>query len=225
MSSFGLGKSSGMFFIGIDLSGPSNSRDTVLAAFRADTRENLLPHNFLQGADDTDIIDFIKNLGSKADIVIGLDAPLSYNIGGGDRPGDRELRKRIIAAGLHPGSVMVPTMTRMVYLTLRGISLVRLLLLINEKIRIVEVHPGGAMALRGAPITDVAGFKQGMKSRRTLLKWLEKQGLHQAAAIKNPSDHYVAACAGALAAWNWSMHKACWLHAAEPPFHPFDFAC
>lgn len=214
-----------MFFIGIDLSGPSNNRDTVLAAFRADTRKNLLPHGCLQGVDDIDIIDFIKSLGSDAGAVIGLDAPLSYNIGGGDRPGDRELRKRIIAAGLHPGSVMVPTMTRMVYLTLRGISLVRLLLSINEKIRIVEVHPGGAMALRGAPIADVIGFKQSMKSRRNLLKWLGKQGLHQDAAIKNPNDHYVAACAGALAAWKWSMNEASWLQAAEPPFHPFDFAC
>lgn len=214
-----------MFFIGIDLSGPSNSRDTVLAAFRADTRKNLLPHGCLQGVDDIYIIDFIKNLGSDVGAVIGLDAPLSYNIGGGDRPGDRELRKRIIAAGLHPGSVMVPTMTRMVYLTLRGISLVRLLLSINKKIRIVEVHPGGAMALRGAPIADVIGFKQSMKSRRNLLKWLEKQGMHQDAAIKNPTDHYVAACAGALAAWKWSMNEASWLQAAEPPFHPFDFAC
>jgi uncharacterized protein len=218
-------KCTAMFFIGIDLSGPSNRRETALAAFRGDEKKNLTAHGFLQGADDIDIIEFIKSLGPETGSVIGLDAPLSYNIGGGDRPGDAELRREIIAAGLPSGSVMTPTMTRMVYLTLRGISLARLLVPANEKVQIVEVHPGGAMVLRGAPSEDVAAFKQSMKSRRNLLKWLEKQGLQKAADIKEPSDHYVAACAAALAAWYWSRGKAVWLQAAELPFHPFDFAC
>jgi predicted nuclease with RNAse H fold len=214
-----------MFFIGMDLSGPSNSRETALAAFRDTEKGDLAVRNSLQGADDTEISDFIKGLRPAGEIVVGIDAPLSYNVGGGDRPGDAELRRKISAAGLAASSVMTPTMTRMVYLTLRGIAIARMLPAVNEKARIVEVHPGAAMVLRGAPVEDVAAFKQRMESRRNLLQWLEKQGLREAAAIRDPSDHYVAACACVLAAWKWFQNKSVWLHAAEQPFHPFDFAC
>ena len=214
-----------MFFIGIDLSGPSNSKETAAVAFDARKREHLTARKSLLGADDNDILCFANSLREEGDIVVGIDAPLSYNIGGGDRPADSDLRRKIISAGLRPGSVMAPTMTRMVYLTLRGIAIARLLLAADEKTRIVEVHPGAALALRGAAINDVVQFKQKEKSRRNLLAWLEKQGLKKAANIKNPSDHYVAACASALAAWKWYHDKSLWLQPAKPPFHPFDYAC
>ena len=215
-----------MFFIGIDLSGPSNSRETAAVAFdEGPKRGDFTAHRSLLGADDRDILRFIALLQLKGDIVVGIDAPLSYNIGGGDRPADSDLRKRIISAGLRSGSVMPPTMTRMVYLTLRGIAIARLLLAADEKTKIVEVHPGAAMALRGATISDIVKFKQNKKSRRSLLAWLEKQGLKRAANIKDPSDHYVAACASALAACRWYYNEAAWIHRAEQPFHPFDYAC
>lgn len=214
-----------MFFVGIDLSGPSNSTETAAAAFKASSKGYLTAYKYLQGADDKDICNFVNILLAEGDIVAGIDAPLSYNIGGGDRPADADLRNKIVTAGLRSGSVMTPTMTRMVYLTLRGISLARLLLALNEKIKIVEVHPGAVMALRGAPAEDAAAFKINMISRRKLLEWLEKQGLKKAGDIKNPSDHYVAACAAALAAWKWYQHKSVWIFEAEQPFHPFDYAC
>ena len=158
-------------------------------------------------------------------MIAGIDAPLSYNIGGGDRPADAALRKKIIAAGLRPGSVMVPTMTRMVYLTLRGMAVARLLRAAHEKTAVVEVHPGAAMVLRGAPVDDVAAFKFDSKCRLNLLAWLEGQGLRNVAAVQEPTDHYVAACGAALAAWKWHINETKWLHRAVLPFHPFDFAC
>lgn len=176
-------------------------------------------------AGDKEIYHSIKHFHQAGDLVVGIDAPLSYNPGGGDRPFDSDLRKKIVAAGLKSGSVMTPTMTRMAYLTLRGISVARMLLTISKKIKIVEVHPGATLALRGASIKDVLSFKKSGRSRRNLLRWLEDQGLRNIGTFKGPTDHYVAACACALAAWKWHEQKSVWLQKASPPFHPFDFAC
>jgi len=147
-----------MVFLGIDLSGPSNTRETALVAFNATKSEYLFRYKSLLGADDNDILYFVNHLKSDGNIVVGIDAPLSYNVGGGDRPSDADLRRKIISVGLKSGSVITPTMSRMVYLTLRGISTARLLLTTCEKMKIVEVHPGATMALRGAPINDVIEF-------------------------------------------------------------------
>ena len=214
-----------MIYIGIDLSGPSNSKETAVVAFDSSKRGYLTAHKSMLGADDSDILYFANYLQVEGGIVVGIDAPLSYNIGGGDRPSDSDLRKNIVSAGLRPGSVMAPTMNRMVYLTLRGISIARLLLSTNEKTKIVEVHPSATMALRGAPINDVVEFKNSDKSRWKLLAWLEQQGLKKITNIKDPSDHYVAACASALAGWKWHQNKSVWLQPAEQPIHPFDYAC
>lgn len=214
-----------MYIVGIDLSGPSNSRDTALAAFNADGQKSLTACGSLLGADDSQILSFIQGLLPPKPLVVGIDAPLSYNIGGGDRPADRDLRKQARMAGLKSGTVMPPTMTRMAYLTLRGISIARALLLTDDRIQIVEVHPGAAMAFRKAPIGDVLAFKQREKSRQNLLTWLEQQGLKNIADIEEPTDHYVAACASALAAWKWRHNKSAWRKAAAPPFHPFEYAC
>ena len=100
---------------------------------------------------------------------------------------------------MRSGSVMAPTMTRMSYLTLRGISVGRLLKSIPEvPPRIVEVHPGAALPLRGAPVDAVKAFKKDKDSRGQHLQWLAQQGV-DAAANESASDHYVAACAAALA--------------------------
>ena len=106
----------------------------------------------IEGTTDQSIYGAIIESPSNIKAIVGIDAPLSYNPGGGDRQADTHLRKRIIEKRMHPGSVMVPTLTRMVYLTLRGISVSRFLdSPPNERIKIVEVHPSAAMALRGAP--------------------------------------------------------------------------
>ena len=214
-----------MFFLGIDLSGPSNFIETALVAFDASIEGYLIYYKSLIGADDNDILYFENHLKLERNIVVGIDAPLSYNVGGGDRPSDSDLRRHIISAGLKSGSVMAPTMSRMVYLTLRGISIARLILAESEKTKIVEVHPSATMALRGAPINDVIEFKNNKKSRWNLLEWLEQQGLKNVANVEDPSDHYVAACACALAAWKWYQNKSIWIHPLEQPIHPFDYAC
>jgi len=99
-----------MDVIGIDLAGPCNAADTAVAAFRANGRSLVLQER-LVGADDATIAALIARARPDANLVVGLDAPLSYNDGGGDRPADRLLRARAVAAGLLPGSIMPPTLT------------------------------------------------------------------------------------------------------------------
>lgn len=211
--------------IGIDLSGPTNTRDTVLVAFR-EKGEGLMWKDMVCEAGDDDIQHMAEELSNHGPVVVGLDAPLSYNPGGGDRPGDRALREKISAAGLHPGSVMTPTMTRMAYLTLRGMSVARALGTINRHLlRVVEVHPGAALGLRGAAVKDVRSYKMDAAARERLLGWMQNQGVDCQTLLKDPDDHQVSACAAALAAWKWHQGKPAWLEPAAPPHHPFDFAC
>jgi predicted nuclease with RNAse H fold len=214
-----------MRIIGIDLSGPANVADTVGVSFRGQGRQ-LCRDAIVCNAADTDIVEFIGGIRKRSSVVVGLDAPLSYNIGGGFRPSDRLLHQRLRAEGRRFAMVMPPTLTRMVYLTLRGVCLARLLKQTGEsKIDIVEVHPGAAMALRHAPQGAIRAMKRSPDARRQLLAWLEAQGLGDAGAVEAPGDHYVAACAAALAAWRWKCGDPAWLYRAEPPYHPFDFAC
>ena len=214
-----------MFVIGIDLSGPSNLKDTALACFKEENGSlQLVGHQLNIG--DKEIFDLVNQLAHVNDIVIGLDAPLSYNLGGGDRPGDKKLRGKIIQVGMPPGSVMPPTMTRMVYLTLRGVTLAKVLKNIkSESIKIVEIHPTAAMGLRGAPLEHVTKLKSNIPAQRALLGWLEQRGLSGLSVLQASGDHMLAACACAYAAWQWHEIKAVWLEPANPPFHPFDYAC
>lgn len=210
------------FVIGVDLSGPANIGDTVLVAFE-NSHDRLRMIRTIDAASDYDIREFVLHLPGGSRVTIGLDAPLSYNPGGGDRPADAELRKAAVAAGLLAGSIMPPTLHRMIYLTVRGIAVARGLRLADGSIpAIVEVHPGAALALGGAPILDVRQFSREAESRARLLIWLEGQGI-QGLGRRSPSSHYVAACAAALAAWKRAEGKCAWLHAAEPPAHPFDY--
>ncbi|MFN2311460.1 MAG: DUF429 domain-containing protein [Spirochaetia bacterium] len=260
--------------VGIDLSGPSNTADTVLTLFRAEGGNELggeagrpsgigmpLVHVY-HGIGDLDILRVCEaaaggglRAGSGSDanevrkVVVGLDAPLSYNPGGGDRPADAALRKRLSAAGLKPATVMAPTMTRMAYLTLRGVAVARLLstwasALPGVELVIYEVHPGGVMALRGALPEDVRELKREMAARLRLCDWFAAEGTldigaggstllevagETATAAENaagvPSDHAIAACAAALGAWHASAGRPSWLYPAEPPLHPFAVCC
>ena len=213
-----------MIYIGMDLSGPSNIKDTAIAVFEEDAHNELICIRAVTGIDDIDVMNLINELKVKDSLAAGLDSPLSYNNRGGDRPGDTELRKKLTKAGMLSGSVMVPTFNRMVYLTLRGISIARMLKQICPGIKIAEIHPGGAMVLRGAPVEDVKGIKSSMDSRINLLNWLDGQGLKNFPKEK-PIDHFVAACACALGVWKWTKNEAIWIHPAEAPIHPFDYVC
>jgi len=214
-----------MVIVGVDLAGPRNHKDTVAARF-VSSKDHLDVVEVADNLDDARIAAFLAEGPPEAPTVVGIDAPLSYNPAGGDRLADRQLRRRLIDAGLAPGTVMAPTFTRMAYLTLRGVCVARLIQSIRPKdCRVVEVHPAGALAIRGAPIAAVRGFKKEPRHRSQLLSWLNRRGLHGLQSRKPTTDHAIAAFAAALAAWQWSLNRTAWCHRAEPPLHPFDFAC
>jgi predicted nuclease with RNAse H fold len=208
---------------GIDLSGPSNTKESTLVSFKAKNKA-LQMITALEGVTDLSIYDAIAENSANVKAIVGIDAPLSYNPGGGDRKSDKDLRKHIIAKGMPSGSVMPPTLTKMAYLTLRGISVCRFLeSQSNKKINIVEVHPSGSMALRGAPVKSIRKMKSSTKAKQILLQWLKNKGLNEINLSGSVSDHYVAACAAALAAWKWHLGKSVWIFKSEMPFHPYDF--
>ena len=212
-----------MKVVGIDLSGPRNFADTCLVSFEERGNEIHLK-DVREGMNDNQILEAITSLGKEERITIGIDAPLSYNSTGGDRPSDKELRDLIKAKG-GGTSIMPPTMTKMVYLTLRGVTLARLLESLHHDLAIVEVHPGACMLLRDADASDVKKFKNDPAARDRLLRWLEDHGVRGASGKERVSDHYVAACAAALGAWQWGLGKSVWRFEANPPHHPYDFAC
>jgi len=212
-----------MKIIGIDLSGPRNFADTCLVSFDQH-EEGIRLIDVRKGADDDQILEAISSLRQTERIAIGIDAPLSYNPKGGDRPSDSELRRLVHAQGGRVG-IMPPTMIRMVYLTLRGLQLTRMLesLKPGYDLRIVEVHPGACMILRGADAADVRRFKTEPLARGRLLDWLEAKGLKGIRRTDSVTDHYVAACAAALATWQRRLGKSIWCFPADPPHHPYDF--
>lgn len=219
-----------MKVIGIDLSGPSNHRDTFLAVF--EKKENELSFVKCDGnLSDEDILNEIAALVQDDEVVIGIDAPLSYQDGGGDRKSDRELRKFIVKLGMKSGSIMPPTLTKMVYLTLRGIRLSREIsgIVPAHPISIVEVHPGAVMGSRVHPkeLSFVLTYKQEIESRDFLLKWLTHQGLKGIPSLVAEETHSLDACAAALGAWHWkdSAYSPKWLFPADPPLHPFVYCC
>jgi uncharacterized protein len=213
-----------MRIVGIDLSGPRNFADTCLVSFE-ERGEEIHLIDVREGADDDQILDVISDLGQNERIVIGIDAPLSYNPKGGDRLSDSELRHLVHAQGGRVG-IMPPTMIRMVYLTLRGLQLTRLLESLKPQydLNIVEVHPGACMILRGAYAGDVRKFKTESLARGHLLDWLGTKRLKGISLAEIVTDHYIAACAAALGAWQWSLGKSLWCFPANLPHHPYDFA-
>ena len=110
-----------MHIVGIDLSGPANPQGTAVLHFRCRGSE-LSYVGHITGADDARVFQFVGSLAAAQPVTVGIDAPLSYRSGGGDRPADSQLRTLAIQAGLPPGTVMPPTAPRMVDLTLRGLG-------------------------------------------------------------------------------------------------------
>jgi Protein of unknown function (DUF429). len=79
--------------VGIDLSGPSSSRGTCAVVLRAH-KDAAVYAQHLPIAGDAEILDLVTGLSRKGPVVVGLDAPLSYQPGGGLRVRDRSLRSR-----------------------------------------------------------------------------------------------------------------------------------
>ncbi|MDR0139392.1 DUF429 domain-containing protein [Metabacillus idriensis] len=216
-----------MHIVGIDLAGPANHQDTAMAVFKREGNVLRL-QNLAFNNSDRKIIETIAALSSCGEEVIaGIDAPLSYQDGGGDRPSDKEIRNAIKAAGLYHGSIMPPTFHRMVYLTLRGIGLSRSLQNLNASI--VEVHPGAALGLRLKEEDRhlALTYKKNEESRLHLIPYFVEWGIEGITADAAETNHGLDACAAALAAWHWGdpVHTPKWNVPASPPFHPFDFCC
>ncbi|WP_419887483.1 DUF429 domain-containing protein [Neobacillus niacini] len=219
-----------MRIIGIDLSGPSNPQHTVLAVFELQDGE-LTFLKLRRSIGDLEILEEIQEQSQIDEVVIGMDAPLSYQDGGGDRLGDKQLRQFIVSLGMKSGSIMPPTYNRMVYLTLRGIKLTREIENLKSKhpISIVEVHPGAVIGSRilSKDLAYVLTYKQDMSSRSFIKNWLGEQHVTQLPAFIDEESHMIDACAAALGAWHWkdSSHQPKWLLPANPPLHPYDFCC
>jgi uncharacterized protein len=219
-----------MRVIGIDLSGPSNHKDTVMAVF--ELLNGVLKFVELKrNIGDLEILEEIHAHSQIDEVVIGLDAPLSYQDGGGDRFGDKSLRQYIVSLGMKSGSIMPPTFNRMVYLTLRGIKLTREIENLTSKnpISIVEVHPGAVIGSRISPLDleYVLRYKQEMSSRSFIKNWLGEQRITKLPSNIDEESHMIDACAAALGAWHWKdpLYEPKWLLPANPPLHPYDYCC
>ncbi|MFT9497678.1 DUF429 domain-containing protein [Anaerosolibacter sp.] len=219
-----------MRVIGIDLSGPRNHKDTVLTVFKQ-SGENLQFVKWVNNLSDQDILKEVFEQSQLDEVVLGIDAPLSYEDGGGDRKGDRELRKFIVNLGMRSGSIMPPTLNRMVYLTLRGIKLSREIENLNATypISFVEVHPGAVIGSRLSKqnIEYVLAYKQEQSARSFIRNWLTEQGLTQLPIEMEEESHSIDACAAALGAWHWKApsYNPKWIFPACPPLHPYDYCC
>jgi uncharacterized protein len=219
-----------MIVIGIDLSGPSNHKDTVLSVFEKQGDE-LVFLKLLNDLSDLEILNEVFFQAQMNEVVIGIDAPLSYQDGGGDREGDRLLRRFIISLGMKSGSIMPPTMNRMVYLTLRGIKLSREIerLQTRHPISLVEVHPGAVMGSRIASqnMEYVLKYKTCGIARSFMRDWLGKQNLAGIPLFIDEESHLIDSCAAALGAWHWSEPSIGpkWLYPADFPLHPYDYCC
>ncbi len=219
-----------MRVIGIDLSGPSNHKDTILTVFEKQNNQ-LKFIKLMSNVGDHEIIKEVVDQSRLDEVVIGIDAPLSYEDGGGDRQADKELRQFIVSLGMKSGSIMPPTLNRMVYLTLRGIKLSREIekLRVYHPISIVEVHPGAVIGSRLSPmnIDYVLSYKQNIVARSFIRDWLGKQKLIDLPVSIEDQSHSIDSCAAALGAWHWKDHtlEPKWIFPANPPLHPYDYCC
>lgn len=209
--------------IGVDLSGPANVADTSLVVARS-AGQTLAVDALVRGADDAAIFAAVAAARARGHVIVGVDAPLSFQQG--LRARDSALRQ--VLKDMSPGlerTIMPPTAPRMVYLTLRGVGLARLLERhAGPGVHLVEVHPGSAMALRGAPPAALRS-KRTLESRAQLRRWLMGQPLTGLERVVLDRDHDIDALAAALAAWDWALGRPRWLAPPEPPHHPFAFAC
>ena len=193
-----------MYIVGVDPSGPTGIRNTGLAVFAATENSLDFVEQQCDGSDDS-LLNTIGLLSNEALVIVGLDAPLSHEPGGGERARDAELRREIIAKGMPPGSVMAPTAFRMVYLTLRGVVPSRATSTIDSKnsVSIVEVPPGAVLCLRGAPIEAILAFARDPEARTDLINWIMSQRVRGLRVPTPFPSHFIAACAGGIAAWDW----------------------
>ncbi|MGP4076214.1 DUF429 domain-containing protein [Halobacillus sp. K22] len=216
--------------VGIDLSGPSNHKDTA-AVICHEEKNQLSIEQLYTGLSDQGIVSIISEQAKNNNkIYIGIDAPLSYQDGGGDRETDRKLRNYAKSLGVKPGSIMPPTLTRMIYLTARGIHIAHMLeKKFPDTVNIVEVHPGMALASRLSleDRTQAVLYKKDEQSRKFVHRWLSEHYFQSVDKVEDSSTHQLDACLAALACWHWCSEgkSPSWHMSEQPPHHPFPFSC
>jgi len=134
---------------------------------------------------------------------------------------------------MKPGSIMPPTLNRMVYLTLREIKLSRDIATLASlhPNSLVEVHPGAVIGSRLSPkdLDYVLAYKkeEDLEARKALLEWLGQQHLIGIPKTAAEQSHSIDACAVALGAWHWKNPAFTpeWRFPAKLPLHPFDYCC
>ena len=213
-------------YMGLDLSGPSNPEETALSWFEIEG-DGLSCLGHRSNASDDSILELLRDLYDRHEVLLGIDAPLSYQDGGGRRDCDVALSAALKERDLGFIGVMAPTYSKMGWLTLRGMGLARNIELAPEghRVRIVEVHPGATMGLHGAPREALQTYKRGDAGAvKELAFWLGSQGLGALPEFEARS-HGLDSCAAALAAWKWHRGDSAWLAEAKLPERPYDFAC
>ncbi|MFD2923568.1 DUF429 domain-containing protein [Halobacillus naozhouensis] len=217
-----------MFIVGIDLSGPANHKDTAVAVFQSD-EHSLHLDQLLTSASDDDILTLITHLSERNRVHVGIDAPLSYQDGGGDRPLDKRLRQFTKELGMKPGSIMPPTLTKMIYLTARGMKIASMLTRIPN-VEVIEVHPGASLAARvpqDKAKKHIVQYKNSSDSLEWIADWMISFGLSGIRSDLLKTSHLVDACAAAIAAWDYGHPKrnSYWMYDSVPPHHPCPFSC
>lgn len=219
-----------MKVIGIDLSGPANHKDTAIIIFNRSEDGALYFDTLIEDASDRTILSTIETAAKEGRVIVGIDAPLSYQDGGGYRPQDKLLSEFMKQNGLSSHSVMAPTLTKMAYLTLRGIALSRSIISMNNaNIHLVEVHPGAVIGTRldSTLRHHALNYKKQKVSLEYIFHWFKTQGMHQLSPSIMHSTHTLDACAAALGAWCWydNQLEAKWVYNQTSTAHPFEYCC
>lgn len=211
-----------MEIIGLDLSGPSNVAETALTHLRvsADGETGLVDVEL--GVSDEAVRRRVK--GVDGAVVLGMDAPLSYAPGGGLREMDRALRDALASRGFERNYVMAPTMTRMVYLTVRGMTIARFFDE-RESVQIMEVHPIAALLWRGVRESDARQLKDSAESRERVVARIQESLVPDLPTSAADSDHVICSAAAAVAARDAAHDRAAWRYDDESPHHPFPLVC
>lgn len=185
--------------LGIDLSGPSNHADTCMA-----WRNERGVIEVDCGCSDANILHWVKQASHHA--VVFIDAPLFYQDGGGYRACDGALRRYLNDRGLQRLGVMAPTLTKMVYLTLRGISLAHQLRALGATV--IETHPGASLCLSGMSPETVFALKSSPLAIQAVQSHWQQLGINFSKELT--SDHQVIAVQALLTAEKWVSGNCFW---------------
>lgn len=185
--------------LGIDLSGPSNHADTCMA-WR--NEQGIIEVDC--GCSDAQIMHWVTQLNHR--VVVFIDAPLSYQDGGGYRPCDSALRRFLNDRGFQRLGVIAPTMTKMVYLTLRGIALAQQL--DKAGATVIETHPGASLLLSGVEADQVFALKNSPLAIHAVQSHWQQLGINFSKELT--SDHQVMAVQALLTAERWMSEQCYW---------------